>query len=126
MTRQDAAMLSGLVRAGQRKEADGDGWGCGLDELAAVPPASRVGRKQRELGVGPVGLQVSVGVQVTWQVSLAAHPTFREGAWLQLRLSSGFADRELRTRRRGGQSARAWWTDTPGSGFPEQLGLERR
>lgn len=36
----------------RRKEADGDGCGCGLDKLAAVPPASRVGRKHRELGLG--------------------------------------------------------------------------
>lgn len=50
-----------------------------MDALAAAPPASRVGRKQRvRFGLG--GLQVSVGVQVTWQESLAARPMFREGA----------------------------------------------
>lgn len=70
-----------------------------------------------------MGLQVSVGIQVTWQVSLAACPTFREGAWLQLRLSSGFADEELRTRRSVSESLvdrHAWLR------IPEQLGLERR
>jgi len=70
-----------------------------------------------------VGLQVSVGIQVTWQVSLAACPTFREGSWLQLRSSSGFADEELSTRRSVSESLvdrHAWLR------IPEQLGLERR